>query len=250
MPWTVREGVEIFHLTFLAELGTKLDQSLYAVKGGCNLRFFFHSIRYSEDLDMDVDTTSVQTLRRKVDRLLSGASLQRTLASRGVQLGSRSAPKQTETTQRWKIALMVEGKQAHTKVEFSRRGLQPGREFGPVDGELTAHYGLARTMLSHYGRPAALQQKVLALLGRTETQARDVFDLDLLLASQSKAPFRLDAEAAAEAQERAMSVDFDLFRSQVLAYLPLEQQRQYDDAGVWERHVERVVDVLGKAGAR
>lgn len=242
--------MELFHLAFLGELGTKLDQALYAVKGGCNLRFFFHSIRYSEDLDLDVETTGVQTLRRKVDRLLTSTSLERTMASRGVQLGSKSTPKQTETTQRWKIALTIDGQQAHTKVEFSRRGLQAGREFGPVDGQLTSRYGLARTMLSHYGREAALRQKVGALLGRSETQARDVFDLDLLIGAQRNAPLALNAADVERAQERAVSVDFDTFRGQVLAYLPLELQRQYDAAKIWDQLVDRVVDALGKAGQR
>ena len=30
------------------------DKSLIALKGGCNLRFYFASIRYSEDIDFDV----------------------------------------------------------------------------------------------------------------------------------------------------------------------------------------------------
>jgi predicted nucleotidyltransferase component of viral defense system len=28
------------------------DKTLYALKGGCNLRFFFDSVRYSEDIDL------------------------------------------------------------------------------------------------------------------------------------------------------------------------------------------------------
>jgi len=34
------EYVERFHLLFLAQLGHNLDKSCYALKGGCNLRFF------------------------------------------------------------------------------------------------------------------------------------------------------------------------------------------------------------------
>ena len=37
--------IERFHLLFLAQLGQKLDKRFYALKGGCNLRFFFKSIR-------------------------------------------------------------------------------------------------------------------------------------------------------------------------------------------------------------
>jgi hypothetical protein len=46
--------VEQFHLLFLAQLGRRLDKTLYVVKGGCNLRFFHRSVRLSEDVDSDV----------------------------------------------------------------------------------------------------------------------------------------------------------------------------------------------------
>lgn len=52
---TARQAVEVFHLIFLRALVAKgEDKSLIALKGGCNLRFYFGSIRYSEDIDFDV----------------------------------------------------------------------------------------------------------------------------------------------------------------------------------------------------
>jgi hypothetical protein len=39
--------VEQFHLLFLDQLGRKLDKRNYALKGGCNLRFYLRSIRYA-----------------------------------------------------------------------------------------------------------------------------------------------------------------------------------------------------------
>ena len=47
-----------------------MAKHLYAVKGGCNLRFFFKSIRYSKDLDLDVHTTAKETLRKNVNQIL------------------------------------------------------------------------------------------------------------------------------------------------------------------------------------
>ena len=32
--------------------GAHVDKSLFALKGGCNLRFFLKSIRYSENIDL------------------------------------------------------------------------------------------------------------------------------------------------------------------------------------------------------
>jgi hypothetical protein len=46
---SVRQSTELFHLVFLRALVAKgEDKALVALKGGCNLRFFFGSVRYSE----------------------------------------------------------------------------------------------------------------------------------------------------------------------------------------------------------
>ncbi len=67
----LQKVVEQFHLLFLNQLGQKLDKRLYALKGGCNLRFYFNSIRYSEDIDIDVQTIAPLTLRNKVNQILN-----------------------------------------------------------------------------------------------------------------------------------------------------------------------------------
>jgi hypothetical protein len=245
MARTVRQSVELFHLAFLAELGGKLDRGLYAVKGGCNLRFFFHSVRYSEDLDIDIGKTASGTLRRKVDQILASRSLLLTLGAHGIAVGSVTHPKQTETTQRWKLQLDLGEGAAHTKIEFSRRGLHDGVEFGAVDRGLLGSYGLSPMLLSHYGRQAAIEQKVAALVGRSETQARDVFDLELLLAAPGDLDMAaIDPKLRAAAIERALAVDHRMFKAHVLAFLPAEQQRAYASRETWEQLVLHVVDAL------
>ncbi len=59
--WNDRQTIEIFHLLFLRAFGARVDKSLFALKGGCNLRFFLKSIRYSEDMDLDIHTMAVGT---------------------------------------------------------------------------------------------------------------------------------------------------------------------------------------------
>jgi hypothetical protein len=49
-----RQVIELFHLAFLQVLQARLDQSRYVLKGGANLRYFFDSVRYSEDIDLDL----------------------------------------------------------------------------------------------------------------------------------------------------------------------------------------------------
>jgi hypothetical protein len=245
MARSVRQSVELFHLAFLGELGAKLDRGLYAIKGGCNLRFFFHSVRYSEDLDIDIGKTASGTLRRKVDQILASRSLGLTLGAHGIAIGSVTHPKQTETTQRWKVQLELAEGAAHTKIEFSRRGLNDGVEFGPIDRGLLGGYGLSPMLLSHYGRQAAVEQKVAALVGRSETQARDVFDLDLLLSVQGDLdPNAIDERLRAAAVDRALAVDYRTFKAQVVAFLPPEQQRAYATREAWEQLVLHVVDAL------
>ncbi|MEX0902291.1 MAG: nucleotidyl transferase AbiEii/AbiGii toxin family protein [Pseudohongiellaceae bacterium] len=52
---------EIFHFCFLDRLLRQSDSDLYVLKGGVNLRFFFNSPRYSEDMDLDATGGSIDT---------------------------------------------------------------------------------------------------------------------------------------------------------------------------------------------
>src|SRR5260221_5480236 len=124
MPFSARQCAEMFHLVFLRALVARgEDKGLFALKGGCNLRFFFQSVRYSEDIDIDVVVVAKDTLKRKVDRLLSAPLVASPLRSQGIEIVETSAPKQTETTQRWKVGLRAPGMAVplRTKIEFSRR---------------------------------------------------------------------------------------------------------------------------------
>jgi hypothetical protein len=247
MPWSERQSVEIFHLVFVSLLGARVDKALYAIKGGANLRFFFGSPRHSEDIDFDVRTVAAGTLRSNVERILRSPGLDRQLAVAGIRVEEWSAPKQTETTQRWKVMLSVRpaSVRLHSKIEFSRRGVDDGTEFGPVSPAIVGTYGLGAVSATHYGRRAAFWQKVAALAGRTATQARDVFDLDLLLSSGAdvgEAPAGA-ARRIGAAIENAVGITFDDFQGQVLEYLPSGVQQAYDRA-VWEGLVVRVVERL------
>ena len=62
---------EIFHLVFLRALVRSVPLSTFALKGGVNLRFFFGSIRYSEDMNIDVSGLVVNALSEKVIKYLN-----------------------------------------------------------------------------------------------------------------------------------------------------------------------------------
>jgi predicted nucleotidyltransferase component of viral defense system len=248
---TALQTVEFFHLVFLRGLVARgEDKSLVALKGGCNLRFFFSSIRYSEDIDLDVVVMSKATLKNKVDRLLASPLVKAPLLSRGIRVVDVSTPKQTDTTQRWKVGLEVAGSAVpvRTKVEFSRRDEIEGAAFEAVSPEVLAPYSLTPMLATHYRVQRAISQKVEALAGRPEPQARDVFDLNLLLARTDAREITLPTgRKREEAIENAMSISFDHYAAQVVAYLDPDQAPAWDGKVHWEAMQDAVVSRLERA---
>lgn len=242
----VRQAIEVFHLLFLQQLATRVPKNLCVLKGGSNLRFFFGSIRYSEDMDFDVQTIARDTLRKNVETILKAPAFSKILQVHRLAIESWSAPKQTDTVQRWKLRLRLVGgeQEAPTKIEFSRRGIDPGALFEPIDGQLIQQYRLSPILASHYGKNTALLQKVSALAHRSETQARDVFDLKLLIDARAALTDENLENEIDLACERALSVSFDEFRAQVVAYLPSEWQDYYGSRDAWNQLQEQVVNVL------
>ncbi len=246
--WTPRQSVEIFHLLFLRALGTRVDKTLYCLKGGCNLRFFMKSLRHSEDMDLDVHTMAAGALRDNVNRVLAAPAFLQGLRAQGLDIVRVTAPKQTETTQRWKLTLRLTeaGTMVPTKIEFSRRGLDGAAALAPVDPEFVRAYRLYPVLVQHYALSAAFAQKVAALALREQVQSRDVFDLKLLLdASADGHPLPAAATAHLPAAiDNAMAVDYDAFAGQVLAFLEPEYQAHYGQPQAWNALQAQVVDAL------
>jgi predicted nucleotidyltransferase component of viral defense system len=245
--WTDRQAIEIFHLMFVAHLGRRVSKDLFVIKGGCNLRFYLRSIRYSEDIDFDIRTMAKSTLEGNVATILASSALALELRAKQITLEHVTSAKQTETTQRWKVHLAVDGgAPIPTKIEFSRRGqLEAAHRLEAVDAGLIRDYALRPVLAQHYEAEAALQQKIVALSRRTETQARDIFDLKLLFdggANGQGLPDQVKAEVA-PAIERSMTIGWDEFSGQVRAYLLPEYFDLYDRAG-WEALQAAVVAKL------
>lgn len=247
MPLTVRQSTELFHLVFLRALVAKgEDKGLIALKGGCNLRFFFGSVRYSEDLDLDVVVIAKGTLKNKVERLLKSPLVTAPLKAHGLTIVESSAPKQTERTQRWKIGLLRQGDELpiRTKVEFSRRDDIEGTTFEATDREMLRPYGLTPVLATHYTTAFAIRQKIHALAARAEPQARDLFDLALLLARPEVTDLVLDDTAKqwrGDAIERAMAISFDEYTSKVVSYLEPQHADVYVGREAWDAMQEDVI---------
>ena len=167
-PYSQLQLREIFHLEFLRWLGRKLRAENYALKGGVNLRFFFNSFRYSEDMDLDASGIKVDTLKKIVKKILEEArSFQESLGPFGIEKITApdiSKAKQTETTQRFKIHLLTAaGEDLFTKVEFSRRGFKGEMAVQPVSDTVLRSYKLPPLVCPHYSAEAAVLQKAQSL---------------------------------------------------------------------------------------
>jgi len=92
---------------------------------------------------------------------------------------------------------------------------------------------------------------VRALAERTETQARDIWDLDhlLRLTRGAVATFPDDLKKAVPvAMDRVLQMPFDAFKAQVVSYLPVDLHELYDSPDAWDRIRELVIDELMRLG--
>src|SRR5471030_1330285 len=93
--WSDRQAIELFHLIFVVHLGRRVDKALFAIKGGCNLRFFCRSIRYSEDIDFDIHTMATATLANNVDTILASTPFAQALRAKQIEVEHFTSAKQT-----------------------------------------------------------------------------------------------------------------------------------------------------------
>jgi hypothetical protein len=243
------QTIEAFHLAFLEVLRHKLDPTRYVLKGGVNLRYFFGSVRYSEDIDLDVSGIPGWALEEKVDGLLRSPALAITLRSSGLVVATDgvSKPKQTDTTRRWKVPILAKDQRhpVRTKIEFSNRNGERRYKLEAVPASVVEPYGLRTPSVQHYLEAPAAEQKILALAGRSETQARDVFDLDLLLRRSPLAPGTVDTDTRKAAAERGLELPYEAFAGQVLPFLDPEVAALYDETA-WLQMQSFVIDTLLK----
>lgn len=242
---------EIFHLLFLRWLGQKIKVENYALKGGANLRFFYQSFRYSEDIDLDIFGIKVVILKDVVMKILQSSVFRETLKPFGIENiipPNISKAKQTETTQRFKVHLLTaSGEDLFTKVEFSRRGLKGKIIVQPVSDIILRSYKMPPLLVAHYDLNSAIIQKIEALITRSIIQARDVFDV-FILSSQYRLEDgkikTMDKDKLIKAQDNVWEISFTQFRDTVLSYLAAEDQAAYNRAESWDEVKLKVVNFI------
>ena len=205
------------------------------------MRFFFKSVRYSEDMDLDVQKVGIDRVKKAVMDILSTRGFSDSLQSFGIEkvvLPNIAKAKQTGTPQRFKIHLLTQsGEDLFTKIEFSRRGFKGSAVVGAVSAEVLRSYKMAPLLVPHYEASSATEQKIRALAQRSVLQARDIFDLFLLSSQLEKSQQgRIEVGGAVlkTAHENIFLIEFSQFRESVVAYLGAEDQRVYSSQEVWD----------------
>lgn len=251
MRYTHRQQREIFHFLFLERLLKIADPRLFVLKGGVNLRFFFASPRYSEDMDLDVLAGSVATLKKNGYRILEDPAFARSLAKYEVDeliVNDPSKAKQTQTTQRFRAQLVnMAGESYPTKVEFSRRGSVETFSSDPIDPSIARQYQRLAYECQHYPGAAAATQKIRALANRPERQVRDVFDLYVLWLGGHALPEALGGlpvEERERAESSLLSFEYRDYEGQVLEFLEPEARSDFEGDSRWNEICERVLNLL------
>lgn len=231
---------EVFHLEFLRWFGRKFFAGCYCLKGGVNLRLFFKSIRYSEDMDIDVTGVRVDKIKKTVMDILFIRGFSDSLKSFGIEKifpPDIIKAKQTETTQRFKFHLLTSaGEDLFTKIEFSRRGMKGTTIVEPVLAQILRSYKMAPLLVSHYDAFSAVIQKIHALAQRSVLQARDIFDL-FLLSSQYEGTAQREHVSKSLLQiahDNIYQVGFIQFRDTVVNYLEDEDKRAFSSPEIWD----------------
>ncbi len=242
---------EIFHLEFLRWFGRKAKAQCYALKGGSNLRFFFNSIRYSEDMDLDDEEIKKAVLADTVMNILENASFKDSIKPFGIErvvFPDMAKAKQTDTTQRFKIHLLTfAGDDLFTKIEFSRRGFGCKEIVQPVGDTVLRPYKLSPLIVPHYDIHSAITQKIGALALRAVVQARDIFDL-YILAPQYEHNKRKSLDISKDRIEAAgkniFTVTYGQFKDTVAAYLLPDDQAVYANKTLWDEIVLKTANFI------
>jgi hypothetical protein len=234
---------------FLKRFANTVSPGTICLKGGVNLRIFHGSPRLSEDMDFDARIVAKETLKKNVNKTLAAQPLVAELSAARITLGEITALKQTDTHQRWKFEVLHEGQRIPTRLEFSRREKLEGFDEHAIEPPATAllgAYHMAPFLFPHYRPPAAYRQKINALATRGHTQARDVFDLQLL-SPHAAAAQKVPPALVQQALERLSTVSLAMFRDQVVPFLPADLAAYYATSETWNRMKEQVRSDLSSA---
>jgi predicted nucleotidyltransferase component of viral defense system len=206
---------------FLREL-FRATKGGFVLKGGMAVSTLYTQSRLTRDVDLDVPAARLRTAESLHNQIRK--ALQQALRGSGIVDVQISTPGKAEVSPKWKVrGRGPSGEPFSMKVEVSRRPPPPGRvRQAAVSG--VAAYGLGTFYVDLYDESTLAAMKLAALLERTAV--RDVYDLDLLLPAHPPSPSLIEwalehaglapPDALRRVQDQLTSMDWNLFRSQML----------------------------------
>lgn len=254
------EAREAVHVLLLRELQNIGSGDAVTLKGGVNLRLFFGSVRYSEDMDLDGNLEWAPAIRNTISGIFDSRPFHSSLLAlglRGLDSGE-GVNKDTDTVFRYKFRIIGRGDVRYpTKVEVSFRPrheadnatvepVPPGFVSGYLEPGVSLH-------VAHYDQLAAVRQKVDALVGRTHVQARDVFDLRVLGLNAPDSPLvdhlidQVDPGELEAARDRALGISFEEYDGQVVEFLAEDARDKYGSTEAWDEIRLEVVQAIESA---
>lgn len=243
------EAREAVHVLLLRKLQEVQDTRAVILKGGVNLRLFHGSPRYSEDMDLDGEADARLAIRSTVRGIFEDREFTRSLTRLGLRgVDPKEGPnKDTETTFRYKFHVLAPGSQSYgTKVEVSFRARNEADSFelAEPDPARVGRYLAADEdlMVQRYGRDSAIRQKIEALAGRTRIEARDIFDIHMLLGEEEAASPALldflagsiDSRTLELAHARALELEYPEYESLVVRFLEDGARERYRSRERWD----------------
>lgn len=206
-------------------------------------------------MDLDGTAETSAAIRNCLKGIFEDSEFTRRLQRFGIRgLDPGEGPnKDTATTFRYKFGVIVGGGVRYpTKVEvsFRKRHAADHAVVEPPDAPILETYGLDALEVRHYVREAAVRQKIEALGGRREAQARDVFDLQVLLpGAPTEALLQYLAEALRpdrleEAYSRALAISYREYEGQVFEFLGEQARSRYGAESAWDEIRLRVAALI------
>lgn len=193
------------------------------LKGGLAFRTTAKSHRYTKDVDLQ---TGPEIPMQRITSLM-GAAIRESRVGEILDNVVITAPKQTETVQRWKInGDLPNGSHIALTVEISRRGMPAEEHLSKV--EYRPGNGQPAVMVETYSLAALAAAKTAAFASPGRNAIRDIYDIDVLLRSEVTPSKEMIAAMGPDAIATGLqdlwakleTMDYDTARRQLLPSLP------------------------------
>lgn len=231
---TTRELVQV---KLLSSIFASSLRDEIVLKGGMAMRTVHGSMRYTKDIDLaGSPDVSMGRIAGRINAAVASLRHDGLLNQMTV-----STPKQTETTQRWKIGGLVGDIKVSLTVEVSRRERIESEHILRSAWVPPKEYGLTPILLEAFNGPLLAASKTACLMDVKREAARDFFDLWILVSAKVEPPIRIIRRHGREALEAGIAnieaklekMTYSQVIDELLPYLPASFANRMDE-DLWD----------------